>query len=186
LEVGERVYNPHYGTGTVVYFQPGEFYPVQVELDKPCSDGHKMYRFAVFELKRLKQDEPRKLSGKFLARVAKPRRGYKLGDEYIIGPAKNPEYYNVYTMDGHIIGSYITNFFEIIRPIDGQEDKEPLKTQEMAQIEPEIKPAIIPLPEVKTAENEPKTRPKTRRKKRSLAEELEAAGQLNIFDFLEG
>lgn len=35
---------------TILYIAPGEFYPVQVELDSPDPDGHKIYRVAPHEI----------------------------------------------------------------------------------------------------------------------------------------
>lgn len=53
MEKGERVKvqtKSFKGIATILYIAPGEFYPVQVEMDSPDSDGHKIYRVASHEI----------------------------------------------------------------------------------------------------------------------------------------
>lgn len=120
---------------------------------------------------------------RFIARVAKWRAGYNVGDEFIISDPGPNGYFNVYLMDGRIIGSYITNFFEVIGPYEEQKNNVPIKRPEMPNFTKELPPVALPLPEAIAPKFEPKPEPK--RPKNKL-DQLEAAGQLNIFDFLEG
>ena len=175
MQEHRRVFHDEYGPGSVVYYKPGEIYPLQVEFDKPDADGHNVYRFAADELKPITNEKPMR----HIARVSQRRLGFNIGDEYIIGPTNEHGYYSVYLMNGSIIGSYITNFFEMIRPYIETETEqveiEP-ETPEIEAIE-ETRP-IIPV-EVATPEIKPK-RAKKRAKKKKAFE------QLSIFDFLEG
>lgn len=42
VHIRNRVFD---SMATILYIAPGELFPVQVELDNPDSDGHKIYRF---------------------------------------------------------------------------------------------------------------------------------------------
>lgn len=45
------------GTGTVLYVASiSEFHPFAVELDKPCGDGHKIYRFTSKEVRVIEEN----------------------------------------------------------------------------------------------------------------------------------
>lgn len=53
MDVGERIQvqtKSFKGMATILYIAPGEFYPVQVEMDSPDPDGHKIYRVAPHEI----------------------------------------------------------------------------------------------------------------------------------------
>lgn len=167
MQETRRVFHDEYGPGSVMYYKPGEMFPLQVEFDKPDADGHNVYRFAADELTPIENEKPMR----HIARVSARRLGYNIGDEYIIGPTNEHGYYSVYLMNGSIIGSYITNFFEMVRPYI---ENEP----ETAQIEPIEEPkAIIPV-EVIAPKIEPKPAKKQGKKKKAFE-------QLSIFDFLE-
>jgi hypothetical protein len=174
LQENRRVFHEEFGPGSVVYYKPGEIYPLQVEFDKPDLDGHNVYRFAADELTAIEKEKPMR----HIARVSMRRLGYNIGDEYIIGPTNEHGYYSVYLMNGSIIGSYITNFFEMIRPYIEPETDQVEIEPELPEIEPIEEPAAITPIEVKTAEIEPK-RAKKQVKKKKVSE------QLSIFDFLE-
>jgi hypothetical protein len=137
---------------------------------------------------------------RFVARVAKWRNGYRMGDEFIISRPGPNGYYHVYLKERPNkgpVGSYITDFFEIIGPYKEDAAKRP-KTP---QIEEQPPPGTNTLPEVKPAENEPEIEPKVKitgvwikkekpkkekAKKLTKVEQMEAEGQLNLFDFMEG
>lgn len=53
MKVGQRIQVQSKflkGQATILYIAPGEIYPIQVEMDEPDSDGHKIYRFAPYEI----------------------------------------------------------------------------------------------------------------------------------------
>lgn len=53
MDVGERIQvqtKSFKGMATILYIAPGEFYPIQVEMDSPDPDGHKIYRVAPHEI----------------------------------------------------------------------------------------------------------------------------------------
>lgn len=53
MDVGERIQvqtKSFKGMATILYIAPGEYYPVQVEMDEPDPDGHKIYRVASHEI----------------------------------------------------------------------------------------------------------------------------------------
>lgn len=61
---------------------------------------------------------------KFLARVNDGRNyNYRIGDEYIISEPRADGYYSVYLKsrpDHAPVGSYITNFFEVVAPFEAE------------------------------------------------------------------
>lgn len=53
LREGERVQVQSHNfqcMATILYIAPGEIYPVQVQMDIPDPDGHRIYRFALHEI----------------------------------------------------------------------------------------------------------------------------------------
>lgn len=81
--------------------------------------------------------EPRLSLKRFVARVSKNYTWYTLGDEYIITEKDHNGYFHVYLMNGKNggapIGSYLNNFFEIIKPFNEGENTASLKiSQEKA------------------------------------------------------
>lgn len=53
MNQGERVQvqtKSFKGMATILYIAPGELYPIQVEMDEPDPDGHKIYRVASHEI----------------------------------------------------------------------------------------------------------------------------------------
>lgn len=179
MQEHRRVFHEEFGPGSVVYYKPGEIYPLQVEFDNQDADGHNVYRFAADELTPIENEKPMR----HIARVSARRLGYNIGDEYIIGPTNQHGYYSVYLMNGSIIGSYVTNFFEMVRPYIEPETKEVEIKPETPQIEAIEEPGPITPIEVKTAEIEPKRAKKQAKKKKDKKPAFE---QLNIFDFMEG
>lgn len=185
MEVGSRVFHETNGAGIIQFIQAGEIYPIQVEHDNPV-DSHKVYRYAAHELKKELQQE----SNYFIAKVARPRNGYIVGDEYIVGPSSHDPYFNVYLLNGSLIGSYVTDFFEDKRPYDFKALKRPV-------IEKTSVPATKVLNEPEKAEDEENLKPQIKTaalffkrdkpeapKKLSKIEKLEQEGQMNLFDFL--
>lgn len=65
MKEGERIHvksKSFKGMATILYIAPGEFYPVQVEMDQPDEDGHKIQRITWVEI--IKQSEEVKPSSK--------------------------------------------------------------------------------------------------------------------------
>lgn len=124
MQIGNKVYveTPLFeGMATIDYIAPaqdGELYPIQVELDNPDINGHKLFRVSDHEIK--KQPVTKHLQ-KYLARVVKPNRSFIVGEEYVISEPRADGYYSVYLTsrpDHAPVASYITNFFEIIKPFE--------------------------------------------------------------------
>lgn len=175
MEIGARVMvstDQFDGVGSIMYIAAAsDIYPVQVELDDADDDGHKVKRFAFDEVKEQEQEQQEKPQ-RWLARVSWPRSGYIVGREFIIGPAKDEPYFNVYLKDkpnNGPVGSYIKDFFEKI---------EPFKEPQTAQIKPVEVKRINTLTITKTIEDEPKIKQKEASKEKGIKHE-----QLSLFDF---
>lgn len=180
------------GYATVQHVIPGEMYPIQVELEKPDENGQSIQRIKADEI--VRDSTPKVEPQRYIAKVNKYRNGYTIGDKYIVGQSKNSEYFNVYLMDGRIIGSYIHDFFEKIEPYT-----EPVKTvtKEPKPIPKEpIEPVEIIEPVVNgrvtidkdgkqqmviTSIQLKKEKPTKPKKKK---QEVEIPGQMTMFDFL--
>lgn len=154
------------------------------------------YRKSLFELIPEQQQEPQY----FIGEVAYPRMGWRVGDKFIIGPTKHPElegknYYNVHLLhNGSIVATMNdARLFKEIEPCEL-----PQKPAKIEQKEPESTNALA---SSEKAENEAESKPqlnitgvwikkdkpeKKKPKELTKAEQLEAEGQLNLFDFLEG
>lgn len=115
---------------------------------------------------------------RFVAVVSRWRNGYRIGDEFIISERDENNYFHVYLKDRPNkgpVGSYITDFFQIIEPYNEPEiELEPVKQ----------KPAIVKEIEPKPLPNPPKVLPKAEKVKRK-PEKPKKPEQMNIFDFLE-
>lgn len=123
---------------------------------------------------------------RFVAKVAKHRNGYRIGDLFIISEKGPNGYYHVYLKDMPAkgpVGSYITNFFEIITDYDELIKPMAGKTPERPKLEAQPKTAAIPLPIPEKAEEKAAAQPSKAKKQKATKE---PEGQLNIFDFLEG
>lgn len=119
MQENDRVFINHEdlnGYATIMYIASiREIYPVQVMFDEPPDgNGHKVYRFG-WEHVQEAQDKPTR----YVARVNRFKIGYFMGSEYIIEEPQEGKYFNVYNLDrphGPPIGTYLSSFFEIIRP----------------------------------------------------------------------
>lgn len=178
MKVGQRVFvdTPLFsGVGVVNYIASSkEIYPIQVELDEPSFDGHKLKRVAANEIKPIEQPQRRK---KFLAEVNKNRLGYIIGERYIITEKDADGYYAVYLVkrpDHAPVGSYKSNFFKILLPFD----------EEVAEKRTEhTKFTVLPdKSNKKTFKEENATEGKIKPNKRMKKKDL----QMTIFEFLEG
>lgn len=124
ITVGEKVYvkTPLFeGMAIVDYIAPekdGELFPIQVVLDQPDTNGHKVLRVNKYEITHPALTTHLK---RFLARVVESKYSYTVGDEYVISEPRADGFYSVYLTsrpDHGPVGSYVTNFFEIIKPIE--------------------------------------------------------------------
>jgi hypothetical protein len=122
---------------------------------------------------------------RYVAEVARQIIGYRVGDRYIVTDKGPNGYFHVYLMERPNkapIGSYDADFLKIIGPYDGENKVIPFKRPERPKLEEEPAPALIPSKEAATPKIEPETRSKQGKKKKDDM----PAGQMNIFDFLEG
>lgn len=89
------------GMATILYIAPGEFYPVQVELDVPDPDGHKIYRVAIHEVvnELLPESKPAAVTfegpadpQKYLGEVAQEseRYSFKKRERFLLGVVSYP------------------------------------------------------------------------------------------------
>lgn len=101
VQVRNRVFD---SMATILYIAPGELFPVQVELDNPDSDGHKIYRFESQDIHRESlensdfpelifagPDDPQRYIGEVVQDHKKY--GYKKGQQFILGVVKFPGVY---------------------------------------------------------------------------------------------
>ena len=190
MKVGERVAveSRHIsGTGKIVHIAPGEIWPVQVEFDDPIDGSHRMTRVAMAEIK--PADE------KYLAEVIKPRLGYRLGDRYLVGPANVlKDHFNVYLMNGRLIGTYKDMFLEKVdsngrrNVLEKSDTNTPVEAKEGHSEPKKHKKRCITITHKPKKETVIDAREKIKEKKRkkTFAEAMEEEGQMNIFDLLEG
>lgn len=170
--VKEKVYvktDNFEGFATILDVFQGEIFPVQIELDHPDENGHSVHRIKFNEIVRGHE----KNTERHISRVSRNRNGYHVGDEYIVGPAKNEGYFNVYLMNGNLIGSYVHDFFEKVRPYVEQKEIVPI------QVEPEPveeKPKIV-ITHITYKKEKPK-------KPKKEKQETIIPGQMDIFDFI--
>ncbi|USK61310.1 hypothetical protein [Peribacillus asahii] len=126
------------------------------------------YEKKFFEVIQEEQPEPANLwplKRRYKAEVSSKRAAYRLGERFIIGPAKNEPYFNVYLLDNPErgpIGSYIHNFFNILEPYE----------------EPDIKPEPKPI-ELRQEKPIAKSITKTQKPRKKVEFE-----QLSIFEFI--
>ncbi|QFR56250.1 hypothetical protein PPK15_gp37 [Bacillus phage 000TH010] len=184
MEVGQSVMvkTPDIqGRGKIMHIAPGEIWPIQVELENPV-DGHSITRVAAAEV------EPEERGGLYMAEVVHFKGGYKIGDRYLVGPAKNSDFFNVYLLNGKLIGTYKTMF---LQKVDSEPPREVLEPENTNTPEVEEKPHNEPEKPQKRrvtityTTKKPKTK-KEKAKKKTFADTMEEEGQLTIFDLLEG
>lgn len=168
------------GLATVMHFFPNELYSVQVELDEADENGHRVHRFAADEVKQVAQTKPQELNGKHYARVSKKYSWFTVGDEYIIGPANTAQYYNVYALNGLILGAYSENFFDVIRPCEETEKPQVIKPHLKPVFEAKASGGVF----IKTEPIKPQDEPKTVEITPMELKPLDANQQLSIFDFM--
>lgn len=119
---------------------------------------------------------------RYIAVISKYRNGYNMGDNFIISDPGPNGYYHVYLMDrpnGSPIGSYITNFFEIIGPYKEDKMEVAIKPPERTKLKALISPVINPLLDEEKPEKQATVKPKK-------VKQAIPVGQMDIFDFLEG
>lgn len=201
VTIGSRVFvrNDQFeGFGVVEYVaHHGELFPVQMKMERPDENGHKIKRVAFKEIQAEHKvyvvNDPKPLIQSLInnpprqvAIVNRYRNGYKVGDKYIVGPSQDEKYFNVYLFDKPNqgpIGSYMNDFLEIIGPYEEEKTAIPLKATKQAEIEA-IEPegifvsTIEEKPDVGQVVEQIKVDKKTKAK--------EDAGQLNMFEFMEG
>lgn len=87
------------GMATILYIAPGEFYPVQVELDGGDEDGHKIHRITWQEIvtEPAKKEPGIVFSGpkdqtRYIGEVVRENGayGFKKGDRYLLGVVAYP------------------------------------------------------------------------------------------------
>lgn len=169
------------GRGKIVHIAPGEIWPIQVELENPV-DGYSMHRVAAAEV------EPEENGGLYVAEVVHFKGGYRIGDRYMVGPAKNSDFFNVYLLNGKLIGTYKTMFLQKVDSKPSREVLEPenINIPEVAE-KPHSEPEKPQKRRVTITYTTKKEKPKKENpKKKTFAEEMEEEGQLTIFDLLEG
>jgi hypothetical protein len=146
-------------------------------------DGRVIYHFENPDIEPIiEQPQTYKLK-RYVAQVAKYRNGYRIGDLFIISEKEANGYYHVYLKDrpaGGPVGSYITNFFEIITEYDEIEKKiKGVQTPERPKIEAQPIEAAIPLQEPEKPKIESQAKPGKQKKQKGVPD-----GQMDIFDFL--
>jgi|GEM_PF-4684968 len=141
------------GMGTILYIAKGEFYPVQVEMDEPDEDGHKIQRITWVEIVKQSEevkplstgitfkgyDDPQRYVGEVVKEIA----GYtfKMGQQFILGVITFPGVYKagavttsfyVYIPETmQFKGCMPADTFQIIRPYTDEQSVR--KAQETAQ-----------------------------------------------------
>lgn len=184
--VKDRVYvqtDGFKGYATVLDVFPGEIYPVQIELEQPDENGHSVHRIRFNEIIRGKEEKPER----YISRVSRKRNGYHVGEEYIVGPSKHKDYFNVYLMNGNIIGSYVHDFFEKVRPYIEQKEVAPTREGPKPVEQEPVMSGNVKFDEQGNAKvtithiTYKKVKPKKPKKEKK---ETIIPGQMDIFDFL--
>lgn len=182
MEKGDRIYVEAFlfsGHATVTYIAPAknrEIFPIQIELDDPDENGHKVFRVNKDDIKEPKMTEQsiaKETLKRYIAVVNKKRMGFIFGERYIISEKNKRGYYHVYLANRPNdcpIGSYCSDFFKIISPYQEQKVIDVVRTSEHSEFK-----AI----ERKVINNTPKGNKGVKRKQKSGESE-----QLNMFDLL--
>lgn len=177
------------GYGTVLDVFRGEIFPVQIELEQPDENGHSVHRVRYNEIVRgeiaSNDAEPEQI--RYIARVSKPRNGYHVGDEYIVGAAKHQDYFNVFLMNGNIVGSYVNDFFERIRPYVEQKEVAPVPVEPIQEKQEPVMSGSVKIdkggkPKI-TITHISYKKAKPEKPKREKKETI-IPGQMDIFDFI--
>lgn len=107
VEIGERINVKSFnfgGMATIMHIEPGEMYPIQVELDHGDADGHKIKRIASNEIIQDGQEPPEPVGiaftgpddpQRYIGNVASIPDGYRfeMGEQFVLGVAKYPGVY---------------------------------------------------------------------------------------------
>lgn len=133
-------------------------------------------------------EEQEERGGLYVAEVVHFKGGYRIGDRYMVGPAKNSDFFNVYLLNGKLIGTYKTMF---LQKVDSTLPREVLKPENINIPEVAEKPHSEPEKPQKrrvtitytTKKEKPK---KEKPEKKTFTDVMEEEGQLTIFDLLEG
>lgn len=106
MKEGERIHvrtKDRDGMATILYIAPGEMYPVQVEMDEPDSDGHKIMRIGWIEVATETQEaadtgitfkdaaDPTKYLGEVA--TTKPPYRFGIGQQFALGVVAFPGVY---------------------------------------------------------------------------------------------
>lgn len=106
MKEGERIHvrtKDRDGMATILYIAPGEMYPVQVEMDEPDGDGHKIMRISWIEVATETQEpadngiifEDAADTTKYLGEVIKTKPPYRfeIGQQFALGVITFPGVY---------------------------------------------------------------------------------------------
>lgn len=170
MNIGQRIQvqtRTFEGQATILYIAPGEIYPVQVEMDVPDPDGHKITRVALHEaLTNLPAEskpaaatfegpqDPQQYVGEVIQESE--RYSFRKGDGFFLGvvsypgvfkagPAKSFYVYETETM--HFRGCMNADMFRVIEPYQTEQSvPETFKTEQEQPkpLEKTIEPLFIP------------------------------------------
>lgn len=130
---------------TILYVAPGEFYPVQVEMDAPDPDGHKIQRITYHEIvdelpaestsAAVASEETADLQ-RHIGEVVQEVKGYsfKIGQRFLLDPRPNKEgTVNVYYINDvetlKFRGCMPASLFKVLEPYqEGQALEKSLET----------------------------------------------------------
>lgn len=138
------------GMATILYIAPGEFYPLQIELDGADADGHKIHRIAYREIVKEQEpgpgvvfagpDDPQRYVGEVI-QAYKPY-NIEVGQRYILGVVTYPGVWkpgaatSFYLFDPETMrhcGCMPASTFKVLKPYTGEPiTPKALKTAENA------------------------------------------------------
>jgi hypothetical protein len=179
------------GTGTVVYVSNEAFSPVQVELDQPDEDGHRMHRFYHTEVKPLDSIQGNVSEKEWIVDLIHKMPGHSLraGERFTAKPtrSRNDTHYLIYKQD-KLRGCFPTSCFKVIQECtvsikDSNRLEEFIPSIEQTDICEQENRIDQVISEAKVIDRV-KERQKQVKNPTGYFEVMEAEGQTSIFDFI--
>ncbi|QSX20014.1 hypothetical protein [Priestia megaterium] len=185
------------GPGKIVHISNESYYPIQVEMENPDADGHKMCRFNHAEIKPQEEGAKQTADPKYLTveliKVIHGHSSLKIGECFTAKPTKQNKgtHYYLYE-DDKFRGCFPVSHFRTFslsdvvrrtkRPKQADLNEVKEKVNELdKRAEKEIKQ--YDKPQLTLIENKPKAE-KPQKKEKNHFRQMEQEGQTSIFDFI--
>lgn len=163
------------GPGVILHISPTSYCPVQVELDQPDGDGHRVYRFHYAEVHEATGQQPRK--DRHTVELIKRIPGYpmKAGECFTAGPTRrnSESHYLIYNGE-KCIGCYPKTAFRILTMADVMTRTKKPKQADLKEAREQVAAIAEERPKAATPQIESKKKP----------ERKDEVIQTSIFDFI--